>query len=87
MNGFFVPQLGSMIYTMNGMTTQLNLQADTAGIFHGLSAQFSGDGFSDMHFEVQARPGRAILRLGRSDAQGRPRRSTPRATRSSPSRA
>src|SRR3984893_14428276 len=26
MNAFFVPQLGSMIYTMNGMTTQLNLQ-------------------------------------------------------------
>jgi cytochrome o ubiquinol oxidase subunit 2 len=29
MNSFFVPQLGSQIYTMNGMTTQLNLQADT----------------------------------------------------------
>jgi cytochrome o ubiquinol oxidase subunit 2 len=29
MNVFFVPQLGSMIYTMNGMTTQLNLQADS----------------------------------------------------------
>jgi cytochrome o ubiquinol oxidase subunit II len=25
MNAFFIPQLGSMIYTMNGMTTQLNL--------------------------------------------------------------
>ena len=23
MNAFFIPQLGSMIYTMNGMTTQL----------------------------------------------------------------
>ena len=31
MNAFFVPQLGSMIYTMNGMTTQLNLQADEPG--------------------------------------------------------
>jgi cytochrome o ubiquinol oxidase subunit 2 len=54
LNAFFIPQLGSMIYTMNGMTTRLNLQADTAGIFHGLSSHFSGDGFSDMHFEVHA---------------------------------
>jgi len=53
-NAFFVPQLGSMIYTMNGMRTQLNLQADEPGTFHGLSAHFSGDGFSDMHFPVRA---------------------------------
>ncbi len=52
MNAFFIPQLGSMIYTMNGMTTQLNLQADEKGVFHGLSSHFSGDGFSDMNFEV-----------------------------------
>ncbi|WP_082525688.1 MULTISPECIES: ubiquinol oxidase subunit II [unclassified Mesorhizobium] len=54
MNAFFVPRLGSMIYTMNGMTTQLNLRADAPGTFHGLSSHYSGDGFSDMHFEVQA---------------------------------
>jgi len=54
MNVFFIPQLGSMIYTMNGMTTRLNLQADSAGVFHGLSSHFSGDGFSDMSFEVHA---------------------------------
>jgi cytochrome o ubiquinol oxidase subunit II len=53
-NVFFVPQLGSMIYTMNGMRTQLNLQADEPGTFQGLSAHFSGDGFSDMHFAVRA---------------------------------
>lgn len=56
MNTFFVPQLGSMIYTMNGMTTELNLQADEPGIFHGLSAHYSGEGFSDMHFDVRAVP-------------------------------
>src|SRR5271156_2785058 len=56
MNAFFVPQLGSMIYTMNGMTTQLNLQADAPGTFRGLSSQFSGDGFSTMHFDVLALP-------------------------------
>jgi cytochrome o ubiquinol oxidase subunit 2 len=39
MNAFFIPQLGSMIYTMNGMRTQLNL---------------AGDGFSTMHFDVDS---------------------------------
>jgi cytochrome o ubiquinol oxidase subunit 2 len=56
MNSFFVPQLGSQIYTMPGMTTRLNLQADRAGSYSGLSAQFSGGGFSDMRFELLAVP-------------------------------
>ena len=56
MNTFFVPQLGSMIYVMNGMADQLNLQADRAGTFPGLSAHYSGDGFSNMHFDVEAMP-------------------------------
>jgi len=54
MNTFFVPQLGGMIYTMNGMADDLNLQAGQPGVFYGQSAHFSGDGFSDMHFNVQA---------------------------------
>ena len=52
MNVFFVPQLGTMIYTMNGMVTQLNLRADREGDYQGLSAMLSGDGFSDMVFDV-----------------------------------
>jgi len=56
MNAFFVPQLGSMIYTMNGMADQLYLQADQPGTYRGLSSHYSGDGFSDMHFEMQAVP-------------------------------
>ena len=56
MNSFFVPQLGSQIYTMAGMTTTLHLQADRAGTYAGLSAQFSGDGFSDMRFDTVAVP-------------------------------
>jgi cytochrome o ubiquinol oxidase subunit 2 len=56
MNAFFIPQFGSLIYTMNGMTTRLNLRADTPGTFQGLSAQFSGDGFADMHFDVHVVP-------------------------------
>ena len=57
MNTFFVPQLGSMIYTMNGMQTQLNLIADHPGTYPGLSGHFSGDGFPGMHFNVRALPG------------------------------
>jgi cytochrome o ubiquinol oxidase subunit 2 len=53
-NVFFVPRLGSEIYAMYGMTSQLNLQADRPGIYPGLSAHFSGDGFSDMAFDLQA---------------------------------
>jgi cytochrome o ubiquinol oxidase subunit II len=49
---FFVPQLGSQIYTMAGMATHLQLQADNPGRYRRLSAQFSGEGFADMHFTV-----------------------------------
>ncbi len=56
MNAFFIPQFGSMIYTMNGMTTRLNLQADKPGDYQGLSSHFSGDGFAGMSFAVHAVP-------------------------------
>jgi cytochrome o ubiquinol oxidase subunit 2 len=56
MNSFFVPQLAGQIYTMANMVTRLNLQADHPGKYHGLSAQFSGDGFADMHFIADAVP-------------------------------
>jgi cytochrome o ubiquinol oxidase subunit 2 len=52
MNSFFIPQLGTQIYTMAGMTTELSLLADGPGVYRGISAQFSGDGFSDMNFKV-----------------------------------
>src|ERR1700685_3116339 len=54
MNSFFVPQLGSQIYTMAGMVTRLHLQADHSGTYRGFSAQYSGEGFSDMHFDADA---------------------------------
>jgi cytochrome o ubiquinol oxidase subunit 2 len=54
MNSFFVPQLGGQIYTMGGMTTHLNLLADKPGEYPGLSANFSGDGFSEMRFIAKA---------------------------------
>ncbi len=56
MNVFFVPQLGSMIYTMNRMADRLNLIADHPGTYYGESAMISGDGFATMHFDVDAVP-------------------------------
>jgi cytochrome o ubiquinol oxidase subunit 2 len=55
-NVFFVPQMGTMIYAMPRMTTRLNLQADREGVFDGLSAHFSGDGFPGMRFKVNSVP-------------------------------
>jgi cytochrome o ubiquinol oxidase subunit 2 len=56
MNMFFVPQLGSMVATMNRMVTQLWLQADQTGELFGLSSQYSGGGFAGMKFTVRALP-------------------------------
>ena len=56
MNSFFVPQLGGQIYTMSGMVTRLHLLADHAGKYRGMSANYSGAGFSDMYFNVNAVP-------------------------------
>jgi cytochrome o ubiquinol oxidase subunit 2 len=56
MNSFFVPQLGSQIYTMGGMTTHLNLLAAAPGEYPGFSANFSGDGFAEMRFLAKAVP-------------------------------
>ncbi|MER8732495.1 ubiquinol oxidase subunit II [Mesorhizobium sp. M1227] len=60
MNSFFVPQLGSQIYAMAGMVTHLQLLADHAGRYRGLSAQYSGEGFADMRFAVDAVPAAAF---------------------------
>src|SRR6185312_13503252 len=55
-NVFFVPQMGTMIYTMTRMATRLNLEADKPGVYEGISAHFSGDGFPGMRFAVHAVP-------------------------------
>jgi cytochrome o ubiquinol oxidase subunit II len=54
MNSFFIPQLGSQIYTMSGMQTQLSLLASEPGNYRGISANYSGGGFSDMTFQARA---------------------------------
>ncbi|MDO6840423.1 ubiquinol oxidase subunit II [Paraglaciecola chathamensis] len=55
MNSFFIPQLGSQIYSMAGMTTRLNLIANEAGEFDGISANYSGAGFTGMKFKAIAK--------------------------------
>ncbi|HBN8289793.1 ubiquinol oxidase subunit II [Pseudomonas aeruginosa] len=54
MNSFFIPQLGSQIYTMSGMQTKLHLIANEEGVFDGISANYSGAGFSGMKFKAIA---------------------------------
>ncbi|HSW85844.1 MAG TPA: COX aromatic rich motif-containing protein [Candidatus Saccharimonadales bacterium] len=54
MNSFWIPQLGSQIYAMPGMSTQLHLLADRSGNFRGSSANISGQGFADMNFIAHA---------------------------------
>jgi len=70
MNTFFVPQLGSMIYTMNGMVTRLELRADDVGTYQGLSGHFSGDGFPDMLFDVHVVPELEFTSWASSTARG-----------------
>ena len=54
MNSFFIPQLGSQVYSMAGMETKVHLIASEAGVYRGLSANYSGAGFSDMRFDAIA---------------------------------
>ena|SRR3990167_3154534 len=54
MNSLEIPQLAGQIYAMTGMRTKLNLMAQQPGDYYGLSTNFSGDGFSGMHFTVRA---------------------------------
>lgn len=61
MNSFFIPTLGSQIYAMAGMQTQLHLIANEPGTFDGISSNFSGRGFSGMKFKAIATPDTATF--------------------------
>ncbi|HET8789854.1 MAG TPA: ubiquinol oxidase subunit II [Modicisalibacter sp.] len=54
MNALFIPRLGSQIYAMAGMDTDLYLIADEQGVYHGMSTNYSGAGFSYMDFTAEA---------------------------------
>lgn len=54
MNAFYVPAMAGMIYAMPGMQTRLNAIMNKEGKFHGLSANYSGAGFSNMRFAANS---------------------------------
>ena len=56
MNSFYIPALAGQIYAMPGMQTQLAAVIDRPGDYEGFSANYSGAGFSDMHFVFHALP-------------------------------
>ncbi|MDB5224733.1 MAG: ubiquinol oxidase, subunit [Candidatus Adlerbacteria bacterium] len=54
MNSFWIPALGGQMYAMTGMATPLSLMANQPGVYQGLSANYSGEGFADMRFTAEA---------------------------------
>lgn len=54
MNSLWIPSLGSQMYAMSGMSTELNLIANEAGDYQGSSANISGRGFAGMKFTAHA---------------------------------
>ncbi len=53
MNTFYAPTLAGMIYTMPGMKSQLHAVLNRPGTYSGMSANYSGAGFSDMRFTLR----------------------------------
>jgi cytochrome o ubiquinol oxidase subunit 2 len=56
MNTFVVPALAGMIYTMAGMQTQLHAVINKEGEYDGYSGNYSGSGFTRMHFRFLGVP-------------------------------
>ena len=54
MSSFWIPKLGGMIYTMEGMVTKLHLIASSPGEFEGMNTEINGAGYSDMRFKTRA---------------------------------
>lgn len=54
MSAFWVPTLGTQIYTMSGMSSQLNLMATKTGDFEGYTTNINGPGYSEMKFQVHS---------------------------------
>lgn len=51
MNSFYIPALAGQIYAMPAMQTQLHAVINHPGAYKGFSANYSGAGFSGMHFK------------------------------------
>ena len=55
MSAFWIPTLGSQIYSMNGMRSQLNLVANKTGDYYGYNTNINGEGYASMRFTVKVR--------------------------------
>lgn len=56
MSAFWIPALGSQIYSMNGMDSQLNLIADKIGEYKGYNTNINGEGYAKMTFTAKVMP-------------------------------
>lgn len=54
MSAFWIPDLGSQIYSMNAMSSQLNLIANKQGTFKGYNTNINGKGYAKMTFDVHS---------------------------------
>jgi cytochrome o ubiquinol oxidase subunit II len=52
MSAFWIPNLGSQTYAMNGMSSKLSLQAHEAGEYRGSNTNISGEGYAGMDFKA-----------------------------------
>lgn len=55
-SAFWIPQLGGQKYAMSDMITTLHLAADTPGEYMGRNSNFTGKGFAENIFDVEAMP-------------------------------
>ncbi len=52
MSAFWIPALGSQVYAMNGMESQLNLKATEIGTYTGYTTNINGEGYAKMTFDT-----------------------------------
>ena len=77
MNSFYVPTLAGQVYAMPGMETKLHAVLNQPGRFEGFSANYSGAGFSGMHFAVAGMDGAGFDRWVARSKAGNTRLDTP----------
>ena len=53
MSGFWIPNLGGMLYAMTGHINRLNLLGQNPGDYPGSSAEINGSGLADMKFTAR----------------------------------
>jgi cytochrome o ubiquinol oxidase subunit 2 len=54
MSGFWIPNLGGMLYAMTGHINTLNLMAEKPGDYPGSTSEINGAGMADMKFTARA---------------------------------